>query len=79
MKRRLFLFGLGSMLLSKSFVRENETFYIGKPIKNVDYDFVSIKNCEIKKYPWFDNEEPMILIDTNVENYEIVNNHVYAA
>ena len=78
MKRRGFLFGIGSLAFYREFVRENETVYLGSTLQTSDYSRVSIKNCKIKRAPWFDGGPQGIMIHLN-SPCEIIDNVIYNA
>lgn len=69
MKRRGFIFGIFSLVLYREFIRENGTIYLTRTLRTSDYSRVSIKNCKIKRVPWF-SEGLMINVDASciIEN-----------
>jgi len=74
MNRRGFVIAIGSLVVYREFVRENETVYLGSTLRVSDYSNVSIKNCKIRQAAWFPKGEAMIHIDAPCE---IMNNEIY--
>ncbi len=76
MNRRLFVLGGLSLLITKNFVRKNETIYLSKTLRQSDYGEFSIMNCKIKPLPWFSGES-LIHLNSLDDLRFVQGNHLY--